>query len=111
MHYGMLIFLIFFCGSKYNNTSSKDFPLVSGIINIAKNVFNIQNTANIDQTISTPKFAINDGYILQIINHMIYPHVCTTPFITPETYKYRFKNILLNLDGYNLDKLLILDVN
>jgi len=82
--YGKSIFLIFSCGSKYNNISSRLFPLVSGIINIANNTFNKQKKANIDQMISTPKFKISDGYILQIINQITYPHVCTTPFITPE---------------------------
>jgi len=51
---------------------------------MANNTFNIQKKANIDQTVSTPKFEIIDGYILQIINHITYPNVCTTPFITPE---------------------------
>ena len=52
---------------------------------MANNTFNIQNKANIDQMVSTPKFNISDGYILQIINQITYPHVCTTPFITPES--------------------------
>jgi len=82
--YGKLIFLIFSCGLKYNNISSRLFPFVSGIINIANNTFNIQKKANIDQMISTPKFKISDGYTLQIANNITYPHVCTTPFITPE---------------------------
>lgn len=81
--FSILIFFIFSCDSKYDRISSRDFPLVSGSINMVNKVLARQNTLNIDHTHSTPNFIISDGYVLHTTNHRKNPIVCTTPFITP----------------------------
>lgn len=63
--------------------SSRDLPLVSGIINIPNKALIKQMVANVDKTISIPKFNTIDGYILMTRNITKYPHVCTAPFKVP----------------------------
>lgn len=49
------------CDSKRDEISSRDFPFVSGIIQMANTIIDKQDTANIDQTLSTPKCITIDG--------------------------------------------------
>lgn len=88
IHLGRYLFSFSFYlpHSKFDKISFRDFPFVSGIINTASTALRPLNTANIVQIHLTPNCIINDGYILQIANHMRYPIVCTTPFITPVTH-------------------------
>jgi hypothetical protein len=63
--------------------SSRDLPLVSGIMNTPNKEFIKQMVANNDKDISMPNFNTIDGYNLMIRNIIKYPHVCTAPFIVP----------------------------
>lgn len=89
----MLFFIVFGRDSNDFKISSKVFPFVSGIINAPNKALATQNPVKTDQTYSTPKFEINEGYILRTININSYPQVCTSPLIVPKTNRKLLKTV------------------